>query len=76
MGRKLKTDINTITTTQIQWIVQTLNHYVGCIKQEMDSSSDGSPICAIGEVVMDGRTNLVNRLNDIVDAGYKTIKII
>ena len=67
---------NEITTTQIQWIVQALNHHLGDVRQEMEGAEDDSPIQSFGELFLEGRTNLVNRLNDIVNAGYKTIRIV
>ena len=73
---KARTEINTITTTQIQWIVQALNHQLGDVRQEMDAADDDSPIQSLGEMMLESRTSLVNRLNDIVNAGYKTVRII
>ena len=73
---KARTEINTITTTQIQWIVQALNHQLGDVRQEMDAADDDSPIQSLGEMMLESRTSLVNGLNDIVNAGYKTVRII
>ena len=67
---------NEITYTQVQWIIQALNHQLGDIRDEMDRAPDGSPVQSLGEIALEGRTALVNKLNDIVNAGYKTIRIV
>lgn len=66
---------NEITLTQVQWIIHALQKEMGMIRDEMDHAPDGSPICAIGEVTLCGRENLVTKLNDIVESGFKTIRI-
>lgn len=66
---------NEITLTQIQWIIHALQKEMGMIRDDMDKSPDGSPTYALGEVILCGRENLVTKLNDIVESGYKTIRI-
>ena len=66
---------NEITTTQMQWIIRALQKEMGMIRDEMDQSHDGSPTYALGEIALCGRENLVTKLNDIVESGYKTIRI-
>ena len=66
---------NEITLTQVQWIIHALQKEMGMIRDEMDQAPDGSPISAIGEITLCGRENLVTKLNDIVESGFKTIRI-
>lgn len=64
-----------LTRTQLKWIVTALQHEITGIRDEMDKAEDGSPIVSIGEVMMEGRKNLVNQLNDIIFNEQKTIRI-
>ena len=66
---------NEITLTQVHWIIHALQTEMGAVRDEMDRSPDGSPICAIGEIILDGREALITKLNDIVESGMKTIRI-
>lgn len=66
---------NEITLTQVQWIIQALQKDMAAVRDEMEQASDGSPTYALGEIVYEGRQSLVTKLNDIVESGYKTIRI-
>ena len=67
---------NEITTTQVNWIITALNHDIASIRDEIDHAEDGSPITAIGEILMDERTALVTKLTDMIANGCKTIRLI
>ena len=67
---------NELTTTQINWIITALNHEVASIRDEIDHAEDGSPISAIGEILMDERTALVTKLTDMIATGCKIIRLI
>ena len=64
-----------LTTTELQWIINALNHDIDYTKREMDGASDGAPIQAFGEVIIDGRENLVRKLCDIVKSKTKVVGI-
>jgi len=64
-----------LNRVEMKWIVAALNHNIADIKEEMDASEDGSPIYAIGEVILEGRQNLVRKLNDIIFSDVKIIGI-
>ena len=64
-----------LTKTQIGWIVLALQHEIANCKSEMEAAEDGSPIQALGEIVVEGREHLVTVLNDIVYSGAKRITI-
>lgn len=68
-------EANEITLTQVSWIIHALQTEMAQTRNEMDSASDGSPIVALGEVLLESRQALVTKLNDIVESGYKTIRI-
>lgn len=68
-------DRNEITVTQLRWMIHALQREMASVRDEMEHASDGSPIVAFGEVVYEGRANLVTKLEDIIESGYKTIKI-
>ena len=66
---------NEITLTQVHRIINALQREMVAIRNEMDQSYDGSPICSFGEILYNGRENLVTQLSDIINSGYKTIRI-
>jgi len=65
-----------LTRTQIGWIVLALQHEVANCKAEMDAAEDGSPLQALGEIVVESRENLITLLNDIQHSGAKRITIV
>lgn len=67
---------NHISTTELRWIINALNHNIAYVKAEMDAAGDGSPIQSFGELVVDGREALVNRIVDMIETKAKIIKII
>lgn len=66
---------NELTYTQLDWIVQALNHYVAYVRDEMDKAPDGSPILAFGEIVIDSRSALATKIKDISVSKHKTIRL-
>lgn len=70
MNRRYK-----LSTTELRWIINALNHTIANMKAEMDSASDDSPIQSFGELAVDGRTQLVNKLTDVIQSGAKSIGI-
>ena len=64
-----------ITGTEIRWMINALNRDIASIKEEMDHSEEDSPIWAFGEVAIEGRESLRNRLVDFMDSDSKTISV-
>ena len=64
-----------LTRTQLGWIAQALRNHIIQIKKEMDASEDGSPTVAIGEVILEGRQNLLTLIEDLQNGTSKTIII-
>lgn len=64
-----------ISTTELNWIINALNHDIDYTKKEMDSASDGAPIQAFGEVIIEGRESLVRKISDIIKSNVKTVGI-
>ena len=65
-----------ITSTEVQWIIQALIHDMSSVKYDMSRSEDGSPVCALGEIFLEGRTALKTKLMDALENGDKTVHII
>ena len=64
-----------LTKTQLGWIILALQHELVRVREEMDVADDGSPIIAIGECVLETRKDLIDKLEDAVNGGCKTIAI-
>lgn len=64
-----------LSTTELKWIINSLDHYIADVKAEMDSSPDGAPIQAFGELTIEGRENLVRKITDIIYSKTKTVSI-
>lgn len=64
-----------LTYTQLEWIVQALQHHMAEIHNEMDRSPDSAPIQSLGELFMEGRQSLVTTLSDIIYNKAKTIAL-
>ena len=66
---------HSLTTTELNWIINALNHDIDFTKKEMDVASDGAPIQAFGEVIIQGRENLVRKISDIIKGNVKVVGI-
>jgi len=64
-----------LTRTQLGWIAQALRNNIIQIKKEIDAADDGSPIVALGEVILDGRQNLLTMIEDLENGTQKTVTI-
>ena len=64
-----------LSTTELNWIINALNHDIDYTKKEMDVAADGAPIQAFGEVMIEGRENLVRKITDIIKSNVKTVWI-
>jgi len=64
-----------LSTNELQWIINSLNHDITDTKSEMDSAPDGAPIQAFGELMIENRANLVRKLSDIISYKIKTVSI-
>ncbi len=64
-----------ISTTELQWIMNALNHHIADVKAEMEAASDDSPIQSFGELAVEGRVALVNKITDIIKSGAKSVGI-
>ena len=65
----------TITQTEVKWIIGALNHDMADVRQEMETSSDDSPIAAFGELFLEGRERLVNKFIDLLAVDGKVISV-
>lgn len=64
-----------ITRTQIKWIVMALEHYINETKAQMEAEPDNDFIQDIGEVTVQGREHLKNKMLEIMNSKAKVIKI-
>lgn len=64
-----------LSTTELNWIINALNHDIDYTKNEMDGAADGAPIQAFGEVIIEGRESLVRKITDIIKSNVKTVGI-
>ena len=64
-----------LSTNELQWIINSLNHDITDTKSEMDGAPDGAPIQAFGELMIENRENLVRKLSDIIKCKIKTVSI-
>ena len=63
-----------LTTTEIRWAINALNHEVAALQAEQEANKDNG-LAAVSEVMIAGRQNLARKLSDIVNAGFKMITI-
>ncbi len=68
-------DKHHLTYTQLDWIVQALNYHMAQVRNEMDFASDGSPVQSLGEIFLEGRSNLVTALTDMIHDKAKRISL-
>lgn len=64
-----------LTRTQLGWIELALLHEIANAKAEMDAAEDGSPVQALGELVVESRQHLATLINDVIYSGAKRITI-
>ena len=64
-----------ITAVEVGWIISALNHDIASVKEAMDASEDNSPLCAFGELYIEGREKLVNKLIDFMASEGKTLYV-
>lgn len=64
-----------LTATEIGWIINSLNRDIASVKEAMDASDDNSPLCAFGELYIEGREKLVNKLIDFMASEGKTLYV-
>lgn len=63
-----------LTRTELDWLVMALNHHIADIQKEVDGAKDVLGV-TLGQMAIDGRTNLRTKLTDIIMSGRKTITI-
>lgn len=64
-----------LTRTQLGWIAQALRNNIIQIRREIDAADDGSPTVALGEVILEGRQNLLAMIEDLENGTQKTVTI-
>ena len=64
-----------LTAVEIKWIMDALNHDIANVKEAMDASEDNSPLCAFGELYIEGREKLVAKLMDFMGSTARVIYV-
>lgn len=64
-----------LSTNELQWIINSLNHDITDTKNEMDSAPDGAPIQSFGELMIENRQNLVRKISDIIKSNVKSVGV-
>lgn len=66
----------TISSTEIRWMVNALQHRIAATRDEMDKAVEGSPVWSIGELQIANYSALVTKLMDIEQSDCKSVRII
>ena len=64
-----------LTAVEVGWIMSALNQDIANVKAAMDASEDNSPLCAFGELYIEGREKLVTKLMDFMGSTGKVIYV-
>lgn len=65
----------TVSKTELHWLINSLLTDINQTQLEIDQAESGSLIRSIGRIRIDGRKNLITKLNDILESGARRIDI-
>ena len=64
----------TLSTTELGWIVQALNHEIVTYRIEIEET-DSDVVKNLSYLAIKTRTNLVTKLNDLINSKAKRVEI-
>ena len=64
-----------LTTTQLQWIEQALNHEIASYQQESEST-DSELVRNLSAMAVESRTTLRTIISDIIHSNAKRIEVV